>query len=939
MIRRLPPRTISVACLTFLLLPVISGAPRASSDPTPGQLEERRRHLQRQVELLREAREKHQAGTFTRVAEEDGRRLEEEAMQTLREFDPVEATIDLARAGAAGLPGWVKERFHGSVPHHEEALRAADAAKFVNEVAELAHEWKRRSQAGPAKNADLDAMITTAESIKTWFALHEIHDRRVTEWAETLIGPVIAGASLARAARSEGAERDEFLRKAAKEVRQSSFSGLELANQLGQTTKYSPATTTVFALGADAWWRLAFLAESTRRGRGLRAEADAIRNNALSTINYQILVDQYELDKVDTQLRKIKRREPGGIKFNGDRADHLAAALDLSAVHYDPVRGQLILSGTRSEHVVDMEVFTACLRLALEQYEPTFGLHPVNPEQWDGTAERIGALVREKYLADDERRAGCSRLVRQLERQQGANPPQTFRGATYLYATVEEFDPELYDRALADVDVRVQLVYSPEWLRYSQVGQILYEADLAIKAIATGFADVGDHVALAPVWDIPGFDPKWIHEHESVAGRANFELDDSDVRLNGGSIDLAEVKPRLVVVHRRPGTSEDIEGSGESCPRCHGLSEHFSQHWREYVGRIPALGRLMTVFRAYVAARFLVRRFPGLAMRIHAFEVPAVVDPTPLYHLSHEVIRVRLEGGRLVPVTEDSRRLYALGGGYGGGVHVKMNKVNLRETAEPIDAWGAAAFAAGDPAAGYAEEGERTGLRLDFAVDRFDEARQADLWAMLCAGAAALGLALSVARRRAGPRGAAVTAAVVCPHCVRVHRATEAVGWCCDVAGVGTLAFLLALPVAVAWHEAGPTPGQAAGAFGVICAGLAGLAALAWLAQTALARRAGGQAPAPGLMRRIGAGARWGGAAMAGLLFARGWDPQALAGQVLALFGPHAGERMLALLGGVGTLRAAALAVIAAAAAALVVRWVVPFVAGSRPTLIAQPHA
>lgn len=61
------------------------------------------------------------------------------------------------------------------------------------------------------------------------------------------------------------------------------------------------------------------------------------------------------------------------------------------------------------------------------------------------------------------------------------------------------------------------------------------------------------------------------------------------------------------------------------------VSEHFSRHWQEYTRQWPELRELEEVYRAYVAAYYMVRHHPGLAERILA--MPAVRAPQlpPLY--------------------------------------------------------------------------------------------------------------------------------------------------------------------------------------------------------------------------------------------------------------------------------------------------------------------
>src|SRR5258706_1655508 len=349
------------------------------------------------------------------------------------------------------------------------------------------------------------------------------------------------------------------------------------------------------------------------------------------------------------------QKEPGGIKFSGARAQELAATLDVTSIAFDPVRGKIVLVGAKQQaaQTFDLDVFADVLRLAVEEYEPFFSLDPSEPHDWDESLPPIGKALRAKYDADE--------LAKRVRALSPTGIPHGSR--VYYYTTVETLDPQLVAEANRSRDMTVKLVYSPDWLRYSKVGAILFDGDLAIKAVASGFVERGGAIEPAFVWAMPDFDPVWLHRDDASAGRANFELAHVRVREGGARLDLVDVHPGLYVTGRRPGTNEDTAPSSHD----KAISEHFDKHWREYVANVPEIGRLEMVFRAYVAARFLVDHHPGLAARIQAMPREVPPEQPPLRLVMPTVIRVAFEGDKPVPPVAGDQSMYDLSLGYGGG--------------------------------------------------------------------------------------------------------------------------------------------------------------------------------------------------------------------------------------------------------------------------------
>jgi hypothetical protein len=356
--------------------------------------------------------------------------------------------------------------------------------------------------------------------------------------------------------------------------------------------------------------------------------------------------------------------QPGGIKFSGERADDLALMLDVTAVDFDPVHNRLVLIGSRSEHPFDLEVFADVLRLAAEKYEPFFSLEPNNAVAWDENGTFVARLLRDRY--------GSSAEV--ADRIRAASPPPVVLGdAKYYYATLAQIDPDLDRQDRQSHDLSVKVIFSPSWLRYSKVGWILYRADLAIKGIASGFVMRGSQVVPSPAWAMADFDPIWLRTHragqENGAGRADFELDERSAQATDTGVDLSEVRPKLYVTGRKSGTDEDTAPSDGD----RAISLHFTRHWRDYTDQLPELAELEEVYRAYVAAHYLVRNHPGLAEKILQMPVVRTAELPPLYIYHPPVLRAAVRRGEPAPLNPGND--YDIGGGYGGGTEFKLGQI------------------------------------------------------------------------------------------------------------------------------------------------------------------------------------------------------------------------------------------------------------------------
>jgi hypothetical protein len=615
---------------------------------------------------------------------------------------------------------------------------------------------------------------------------------------------------------------------------------------------------------------------------------------------------------------------PGGIKFSGERADGLALALDVTAVDFDPVHNRITLIGKSTGtgpglgQPFDLDIFSDVLRLAAEKFDPFFSLEPNNSADWDSMSSWAALLLRERY--------GSPQQV--AERVRAVSPPPVRRGEmAYYYATLGQIDPELDRRNRQTHDLSVKVVFSPSWLRYSKVGWILYRADLAIKGIAAGFVMRGDKIVPSPAWGMEDFNPIWLHDRS--AGRADFELDESPAETTATGVDLSAVRPKLYVTGRKPGTSEDTTPS----PGDLAITNHFTQHWREYTEQLPELAELEEVYRAYVAAHYLIRHHPALAERILQMPRPQVPALPPLYIYHPPVLYAATRAGEPVTLDPELHNYYGMGGGFSGGTEFKIEAVHYAsgggENADSGLGW-LRRVSSESNAAPWIESDGNVAAVLEI------EGTPAPTGWMAVTGAlvallAVFGAWISVALGK--HRWQTLAAQQVCSHCAGVHRRVGLWSLCGDAAASAALLYLAALPFLLAgrnWKDGGV---GIVALLAVVAAGVALAIPMVGAGFLALLNR-GRTKEIAGWLAEFLLGARLL-MLVAGLsvlvMCLLGNPPAAL---LFLAAGPELGERLLSSAGGPETFVPILIAGSLCALAAALAEWVAPFAFGSRPLLI-----
>ena len=197
----------------------------------------------------------------------------------------------------------------------------------------------------------------------------------------------------------------------------------------------------------------------------------------------------------------------------------------------------------------------------------------------------------------------------------------------------------------------------------------------------------------------------------------------------------------------------------------------------------------------------------------------------------------------------------------------------------------------------------------------------------------AVAAATSVLLIRGPSRAARVT--LLCVRCTRLHTRTETVARIADGVAVGALAFLVALPFVAAGYESGFTLPRMLLAASVVIAVLAIVAEADFFARAAATRFMPKSRWAAEPARIIGGGARWVGILLALYMFHAVYrGPGNSAPGLVALFG-DVGKRLAIDVSAQWTIWTAAAVLVAATMLALVMRWLVPLIAGSLPITFA----
>ncbi|MEY9880430.1 hypothetical protein [Bradyrhizobium sp. USDA 329] len=356
-------------------------------------------------------------------------------------------------------------------------------------------------------------------------------------------------------------------------------------------------------------------------------------------------------------------------------------ALDASAL----TDGKIVLSGRASQSQMDAALFLTALRAACEDRDPYFSLDPDDGALWSQQGDQASSEFWKRIKKD------FPSSVAQL-RMKDARPGINVR----TVSATQDYPSIWHDISPRYPNFRAKLVFYPEWLRQTRLGEVLYKADVLLKELSSGVsilvpgklrasaipgylsADIEyaakglltgthDRMAERPQWrgsrlwfEITPSDSPTTIMNEAASPPS---LGDSALRSllqskglirsadqaarNGsffvrrGSIfDLSQVNPIMFVRVHDHATNKDLS---DHDPRLDGLAADVSARFAQYAQHYDELGLLREVFRAYIAARKVTEandRLCGTLDAMPLLDAEKPKAPLPNYHPSELFVTV-----------------------------------------------------------------------------------------------------------------------------------------------------------------------------------------------------------------------------------------------------------------------------------------------------------
>jgi hypothetical protein len=172
----------------------------------------------------------------------------------------------------------------------------------------------------------------------------------------------------------------------------------------------------------------------------------------------------------------IVMRAPGGISLNRAAAERMALDLDLDGAWYRD--GKLVLSGRKSSaHTLDAALMMTAFRAACESGDPYFSLDPDNGAAWSEESHKASDELW-KAISGDVGWNAPVQATRKAVKQQSLQVRSVWARRDY---------PQLWSKVSSKYpNLRSKLVFRPVWLNETRFGEILYQADVLLKELASG---------------------------------------------------------------------------------------------------------------------------------------------------------------------------------------------------------------------------------------------------------------------------------------------------------------------------------------------------------------------------------------------------------------------------------------------------------------------
>ena len=391
------------------------------------------------------------------------------------------------------------------------------------------------------------------------------------------------------------------------------------------------------------------------------------------------------LPTLDSVLNKAppatQPAQPGGISLSKAAAERMPLEFVLDASSF--FDGKIVLSGRPSKGGIDAALFLTTLRAACDDHDPYFSLDPDNGALWSQQGERASEEFWERIKKDF--------------------PPQVPRGEKrakgvqiHTVSAIQNYPGIWHDISPHYPNFRSKLVFYPEWLRLTRLGEILYKADVLLKELSAGVSILAPGMLRASA--IPGYlssdaeftaksllagtrnqtvtQPQWrgsrlwfdiapsapptttfvgttstssssdpalrsllqtngfMRPADQVVHNASF------IARHGNVFDLSNVNPTMFVRVHDPATNMDLS---DHDPRLDGLAADVSTRFDQYAASYDELRLLRDVFRAYIAAVKLSDGNEQMCRALDALplnESEKVAAPLPDYHPSELFVTV-----------------------------------------------------------------------------------------------------------------------------------------------------------------------------------------------------------------------------------------------------------------------------------------------------------
>lgn len=412
--------------------------------------------------------------------------------------------------------------------------------------------------------------------------------------------------------------------------------------------------------------------------------------------------------------------QPGGVSLSRAASERIPLNIAFDASFFDGQR--IVLSGHDNKSGIDAALFLTAMRAACGDRDPYFSLDPDNGTLWSSQGRAASELFWERIKNGHEAKVPTGKR----SRTDVGVELQTVSAARDYSDIWREISPRF-------PDFRAKLVFSPDWLRHTRFGEILYKSDVLLKELSSGVpvlapgklrasaiedylsADVESVAKLLltpsqraaqPQWsgsrlwfDIApsspsGFsmpaptpstaraDPQLrsILASRGLLRREHTELQTASAVVKHGDVyDLSTVRPRMFVRIHDHSTGKDLS---DHDPLLDGLATDVSLRFERYAEAYEELRILRDIFRAYVAAVQIVDKSEVLCEQL--VELPLLnaekVDaPLPEYHHSELFVTI----GNYWTLSRTERRSYsARSSSMSGGVSIAGRQFASSSTRE-----------------------------------------------------------------------------------------------------------------------------------------------------------------------------------------------------------------------------------------------------------------